>query len=121
MKQIKTILVRTIWSLAALYLAIAVSLKTPPVQKWISSIVCGVLEKELGTKVSIGKVEIGLLNRVIIDEVSIYDKSDKEMFRSARLAAKIDLSPLFHDEISISSAQIFGMKAVLYRQNANMP
>ena len=121
MKQIKTILVRTIWSLAALYLAIAVSLKTPPVQKWISSIVCGVLEKELGTKVSIGKVEIGLLNRVIIDEVSIYDKSGKEMFRSARLAAKIDLSPLFHNEISISSAQIFGMKAVLYRQNANMP
>lgn len=121
MKQIKTILVRTIWTLAALYLAIAVALKTPPIQKWISSIVCGVLEKELGTRVSIGKVEIGLLNRIIIDEVSIYDKSDKEMFRSTRLAAKVDLSPLLHDEISISSAQIFGMKAVLYRQNEKAP
>lgn len=117
MKQIKTIFVRTIWTIAGLYLSIAVLLKTPAIQKWISSACCEILEQQLGTKVEIGTIEIGLFNRIIIDNVSIYDRHDKPMVTSSRLAAKVDILSFMHDRISISSAQFFGLNAVLYKKD----
>lgn len=118
MKQIKTIAVWTIWVLAGLYLSIVVLLKIPAIQEWTGSALGGMMEEKIGSKVEIGKVSLGLFNRVVSDDVRIYDKAGKQMFRASRLAAKIDLLPLMHGKVSISSAQIFGMNASLYKQTA---
>lgn len=120
MKHVKTIAMRTLWLLAGLYLSVAVLLKIPAIQGYIGSAISNMMADKLGTKVEIGKVGIGLFNRIVIDNVTIYDRTGKQMLHTSRLAVKTDLLPLIHNKISISSAQVFGMNASLYRQSADM-
>ena len=77
------------------------------------------VEQKLGTSATVGRVDPGFLNRIIIRDLIIRDQKGKEMLRVARLSAKIDFAPLLTDgKISISSAQLFGANLTLYRQTA---
>ena len=77
--------------------------------------------KKLGTKVNVGRVDLGFLDRIIIDDVNIYDQQKKLMLTVSRMAVKIDYLPLANGRISISSAQLFGANARLYQKNAETP
>ena len=72
----------------------------------------------LGTSVSIERVDIGLFNRLTLDNVTILDQQGKDMLKARRLSATVDLLPLINGKISISSAQIFGTHAKLYQADA---
>jgi hypothetical protein len=89
----------------------------PVAQNRIGAFVAGVVEQKLGTHVTIGRVDPGFLNRIIIEDVTIWDQRNKEMVRVARLSAKVDIAPLIEGKISISSAQLFGAYLTFYRQN----
>ena len=97
-----------------------VLVQVPAVQKWAGSTVASLLANKLGTDVKIGKVNLGFFNRIIIDDVLIRDKADKEMLKAYRLSAKIDLVELAtKQKVSVSSAQIFGLNAKLYQKSAD--
>ena len=61
------------------------------------------LSEVLNTKVVIGRINMGLLNRIIIDDVLLDDQSGQEMLKVTRLSAKFDIMPFFKGKISISS------------------
>ena len=86
----------------------------PPVQKFIEKQAASSLSEVLGTDVSIERVELGFLNRIILDDVLVLDQQKKDLLRVGRLSAKIDLLPLAEGRISISSAQLFGAHAQFY-------
>ena len=69
----------------------------------------------LDTEVRIGTVDLGFLNRIIIDDVQVYDRKHKEALHAARIAVKIDLVSLLDNRIAISSAQVFGTRIKLYQ------
>lgn len=96
---------------------IFILLHLPAVQSFIGSKVSDALSDKLGTKVEVGRVDLGFLNRITIDDVTIYDQADKKMLSSSRLSAKVDITPLFSGKISVSSAQAFGLNAILYKEN----
>lgn len=90
----------------------------PFVQSWIGEEVSRVVAGKFDTKVSVGKVRLGLLNRVIIDDFKLYDKKSELMVEASRLAARIDYAQLVKTgRVYISSAQVFGMKGVFYKEN----
>ncbi len=89
-----------------------------PVQCFLGSEISKVLAQKLGTKVSVGNVNLGFFNRLIVDNVMIYDQQGDSMLYASRISAKVDYAPLMQGKISISSAQLFGMRANLYKQNA---
>ena len=95
-----------------------VLLQLPPVQAFIGSQAASALKDKFGTEVNIGKVNLGFLNRIIIDDVMMKDQQGDSMIYASRISAKIDLLPLKEGKISISSAQLFGLNANLYKQNA---
>lgn len=77
------------------------------------------MESKLGTRVNISRIDLGFLNRVIIDGVAIYDQKEQKMLSASRLAAKIDYYELLRNgRIFISSAQLFGMSGSFYREDA---
>lgn len=51
---------------------------------------------------------MGLLNRAILTDINLQDRSNKELLKIARLSAKFDIIPLLSGRISISSVQLFG-------------
>lgn len=120
-KRIKRIINAVIWTLIGSYLLLMISLQIPAVQHFIGNRVENTLSKKLGTNVSVGKVSLGFLNRLVIDDVVIKDQQNKDMLNASRLSAKLDVIELLSGNIDISSAQIFGLDANLYKKNAKSP
>ncbi len=110
-------IIRTIiWFVIAVYAIIFIVPKIPWVQKTIAEKTQTLLSEKLGTKVRIGNIDIRFPNRIIIDKVYIYDQAKKEMLRTGRMAATIDLLPLLEDKYSISAVQLFGTNVNIYHK-----
>ncbi len=107
-----------LWSVAALYFAVIILLHIPAIQNFTGAEVASALSKKLGTKVEVGRVDLGFLNRVVIDDVRIYDQQHKKMLCATRMSATIDIIPLFSGKVSVSSAQLFGLNADFYKRDA---
>ena len=118
MKRLKHIINWTIWSLLGLYFLLIILIHVPAVQTFLGRQVAGAVSRKLGTEVSVGRVDLGFFNRLIIDDVVIKDQKHQDMLRSNRMTVKIDLLPLLDGRIRISSAQLFGAHANLYRETA---
>ncbi len=107
-----------VWSLLGLYTVIVVLLHVPPMQRFIGGQTASALASKLGTRVEVGNVNLGFFNRLIVDDICIYDQQGDSMVYAARASVKVDYLPLTQGRISISSAQLFGLRANLYRQTA---
>ena len=71
-----------------------VLLHLPPVQTFFGSTIADALSKKFGTEVSVGRVNLGFLNRIIIDNVRMLDQKGDSMIYATRLSAKVDILPL---------------------------
>ena len=87
----------------------------------MSAFVADELSEVLNTKVVIGRINMGLLNRIIIDDVLLDDQSGQEMLKVTRLSAKFDIVPFFKGKISISSVQLFGFNINLRKETPDTP
>lgn len=120
MRKLRNIVNGVLWTGIGLYIIVIVLLHLPPVQSFIGTNISDSLSRKLGTKVQVGKVDLGFLNRIIIDDLLIIDQQQKEMLKATRLSAKFDYLPLLlQGKINISSVQLFGLKAHLYKRNAS--
>ena len=118
MRKLKHIINWTIWSLLTLYVVLIILIHLPFVQTWLGSVVGGMVSKKLNTEVSVGRVDLGFFNRLIIDDVTIKDQQHKDMLLVRRMSVKLELLPLIDGRVAISSAQLFGAEAHLYRDSA---
>ena len=99
-----------------LYVAFVVLLQLPTTQRFLGEKVSEAIGEKLGTDVRVGRVNLGLLNRIIVDNVQIDDQQHLPMLSAARVSAKVDLLSLTQGRIVITSAQLFGLKAALYQE-----
>ena len=113
MKKFKHICNGIIWTLIVLYLLLIVLMHLPSVQTFLGKEVAEALADKFGTKVEVGKVNLGFFNRIIIDDVMMYDQQGDSLIYASRLSAKIDYMAATQGKISVSSAQIFGLRANL--------
>jgi hypothetical protein len=114
-RSIKHIVRSTIILALVCYFGIIAVLSIPFIQKRLSGFTAQELSRIMQTEVRIGNIDLGLLNRVIIQNVYLEDKSGKELLKINRLSAKMELSSLLHGKICISSVQLFGLNAHLNR------
>ena len=122
MKTLKHIINWTVWSLLALYLLLMGITRLPFCQDFLGQTIAKAIGERIGTSVSVGRVDLGLLNHIIIDDVSILDQQNKQMLSISRLSANIDLLPLADGKVRISSAQLFGAHAKFYQKDSlSMP
>ena len=119
MNRLKRIIKTTVWSIAAAYIAVVVMVRMPFVQDWLGNKASSLIAQKFGTKASVGKVHLGFLNRLIIDDLELYDKRGKLMVSTSRLAAKIDYGQLIRNgRILVSSAQVFGFNGKFYKTDS---
>lgn len=114
-RKVKHIVRFTIIIALVCYFGVIAVLSLPFIQKRLSVFAAQELSRIMHTEVSIGSIDLGLLNRVIIQNVYLEDKSGQELLKIARLSAKVEISPLLHGKIRISSIQLFGLNAHLNR------
>lgn len=96
-----------------------VLLHIPAIQTFMGSQAGSFLSKKLGTAVSVGRINLGFFNRIVIDDITIYDQQQQKMLHASRLAGKIDVLPLVFDgKVRVSSTQLFGLEADFYKKTA---
>ena len=89
----------------------------PPVQRWIGGRVASALSQTLQTKVEIGSVDIGLFNRVVVNNLRIEDQAHQPFINAERVAGKIDLGELLDGKIRLSSVQLLRPDIRLYKED----
>lgn len=94
-------------------------LNIPSVQQQISVFLAKELSSTLHTKITIGRVNLGVFNRLIIDNLQIDDQTGKELLKVTRASVKFNLFPLFKKKISITNAQLFGFNIRLQKNAPN--
>lgn len=105
-----------------IYASIVVFCNLPFMQKTFADLIANQLEKQIGSKVEIGSVNLGFLNNIILDDIYIEDLNHKEMLKVGRTSASINLFRLIaKGDISISSAQLYGTKANIYKKSPDSP
>ena len=119
MNNLKNIIRGGIWTVVGLYVSLIVLLHIPAVQDLIGNKVGDALSKKFGTKVTVDRVDLDFLNRLIIDGVYMQDQTGKTMLEATRMSVNIGLFHLLKGKIVITTAQLFGLNANLYKQDAN--
>ena len=119
LRRLKHIISWTIWTLVALYVVLLVLVHLPFVQRFMGERAAAMLSAKLGTEVSVGRVDVGFLNRLTVDDVVVYDRHSEELLRANRLSVKVGLWPLLNGRVRISTAQLFGAQIALYRDHAD--
>jgi len=118
LKQLKHIINWTIWSLLGLYMLLLLAIHVPAVQRYVGQQVAQAIGGEIGSEVTIGRVDLGFFNRLIIDNVVIKDQQRQNLLTAHRMTVSIDLLPLLDKKVRIASAQLFGARLQLYRETA---
>ena len=116
---LKRIVNITIWAILGLYISVIILLHVPLVQTFVGGRVASALRQKFGTEVSIGRVDLGFINRLIIDDTQMQDQRGEQMLRVSRISVKINLLALANGQIEITSAQFFGLHANLYKTTAD--
>lgn len=83
----------------------------------LGAVTSSTLKEAYGWDVSIGRIRLGLWNRVIIDDICLKDRQDSTLLHASRLAAKINIMPLAKGQISIANAQLFGTQVHIYQDS----
>lgn len=99
------------------FFGVLLFLNLPFIQKELSAVASRELRNLFQTEVSIGNIDMGLLNRIILQDVLLKDREHNEMLRVERLSATFDFVPLLKGKIRIGSVQLLGMKAQLCQKD----
>ena len=65
-----------------------------------------------------GNVDVGLVNRAIIDNVSIEDREGNVLLKADRVSAKFDLRALLQGDIVINNVQLHNMHLNLAKRDS---
>ena len=112
-KFIRTVITIIIW----LYVSFIAIISLPPVEHELANMVESALSDHLDTEVQIKRIKLGWMNSITIDDMIINDRYGNEMFEIARASATFNFKDAINGKISIESAQLFGIKASLYKES----
>ena len=115
-KKLKRTIRVIVGIILGVYIGIILLLNLPGIQQQMSVWTSGQLSSMLGSELRIGQINMGFLNRIIINDLYVKDLSGEEMLRVARLSAKFDFLPLLEGKISISNIQLFGFSIRLNKK-----
>lgn len=104
--RIKQAIRITVISTLVFYFGLIALLNLPAVQHRISTYAARELTRLTQAEVSIGNVDLGLLNRVVIQNVQIKDRQKKDMLGISRFSVKIDIPSLLRGK-SVSAVSSY--------------
>lgn len=102
-------------SIIGLFLLIVLLIQIPYIQNIVKDKAVSYLEKKIGTDVSIGRIEIGLPKKVILEGVYFESQQGDTLLAGEKLAVDISLLKLLRNELEINSINLQGIVANVRR------
>lgn len=103
------------------YLLLLLVLNFGPSRAFLTRTLQEAIADKLHTEVSIGDVQVGLFNRLIISDVRISDQKHRSLLSAERITAKIELRSLLADQLSLRTVSLLDARIRLYQEKADGP
>lgn len=117
-KYLKKGLKITAWiigSIIALFLLLVLLIQVPAVQNFLKDKAVNYLEKKIGTPVGLGRIEIGLPKKVILEDLFLQSQNGDTLLSGNKIAVDISLFKLLDNEVEINSVALNGIVANVIR------
>ncbi|MGN0221596.1 MAG: hypothetical protein ACI4BA_05675, partial [Prevotella sp.] len=119
LKTLRYFTILLIWFIISIYLFVLCVIQIPSVQYFMGKQASNVLANLLDTEVSIGRVNIGFFNRIVLDDVGLYDQDRQPMLTTRRMAIRVDVPQyLTTGRLVINSAQLIGCDVRLNKKDS---
>ena len=73
----------------------------------------------LGSKIEINDIEVGLFNRIVINNLKVYDYNDEILLQANKISAKVSLTDLFRNKLHLSSLLLMDAGINCYQDTEN--
>jgi hypothetical protein len=107
------------FSIVFLLIAVALLIQLPPIQNKISQKAISILEKKIGTEVSLDKISISFPKTIVINGLYLEDQKKDTLLYMGRLAIDTDLWALTQNEIQLNDLMLENTKAYISRPEAD--
>ena len=121
MKIVRHIILFLVWTVVSIYFAVFLLPRLPYVQSLLAETMQEAITQKIGTRAVVGRVDVRLPDRIVADDVTLFDQKGKEMLHAGRISVSMELLPLLEQRIVITSAQLFGSRVTLYQQDGEAP
>ena len=89
----------------------------PSVKERLAREVASAISDKLGSRVEVGSVSIDLFNTATIDTLVIFDRQGRELLHVDHAIGTVELLPLLHSQVNITSLRVLGAKATLCKDS----
>lgn len=101
------------------YLLLLIAVNNTAMQGYIAREAAVALSKKLGTRVAIGRAEVGLFNSLTLRDVQMDDRRGEPLLRAKLLSAKLRLRSLLAGHTELRSVSLLDGDIRLYKQRAD--
>ena len=116
LRKVLRLFAKVVIAILLFIVLVFILIQTPPVQNFARKKVEAYLQKKLDTKVSIGKLYIGLPDIVSLQDVYIEDRNKDTLLAGSKLKVNLDIFRLFSNVVEINELQLEGITAKINRQ-----
>lgn len=120
-KKIRYILQFIIGFTFGAYLLLLFFLNNSFTQQHLTQYIAETISHKIGTFVSIQEIQIGLFNRVILNDVIIKDKKGNYLLKAQRATAKIELRSLIKEQLSLRTISLLDSDIHIYKESKDGP
>lgn len=121
-KIVRSVLFAAIALVTFLYIALYVVFSIPAVQNKAKAIAEQQLSALLGSRLTIGRLEVSPLNELVLDDVTLYTPGNEKCIGIERIGAGINLWELIaHGRILITYAELIGLDGRIWQQYKDSP
>lgn len=117
----RNILLYAIEAIVVVNLALILALNIPFIQGKAGAVAAGFLSQLLHTEVTIGRIDAGMLNQIIISDVEIKDQQQQPLLTIEKLSGKVDLFMLKKNQIAFNTIQLLHFSAHMNQSAENAP
>lgn len=92
-----------------------------PTNRALTETTTEIISNKIGSKVQIGKLEIGLFNRLILKDITINDRTNQTLLKAKLMTAKIEMRSLFRKQLSLRTISVLDANINLYKSEKDSP
>jgi translocation and assembly module TamB len=114
-RRVGRLFLKVLIGILALFIILVLLIQAPPVQNFAKKKIVGFLENKLQTRVAIGKINIGIPNKVLLENIYLEDRQKDTLLSGGRISVNINMFKLISSEIEINEVEIERVTAKIKR------
>lgn len=115
LRRVGRVFIKILIGILSFFIIIILLVQAPPVQNFARKKMVAFLENKLHTKVAIGKINIGIPNKVLLENVYVEDQQRDTLLSGGRISVNLNMFKLINSNVEISELEIENVTAKIKR------